>query len=194
MYICVGVSVVACGFILPGLSVNMAMYPLSWKHIHTHTQSAGEISTDIQVNNICSKLVLLTLHFPQMRILWSRNSHFTVKLFKALKANNAEVDVQKALTAGGGGGHGGEDEGGGGGGAAGEEGEARKHLTAQDLLLKLPGVNVGNYRAIMKKCESLSSVSRLSVEELKEVMKSEACAQKLWEFLHQSRIEGGKGK
>lgn len=160
---------------------------------HAHTQSAGEISTDIQVNNICSKLVLLTLHFPQMRILWSRNSHFTVKLFKALKANNAEVDVQKALTAGGGGGHG-EGEGGGGGGAAGDEGEARKHLTAQDLLLKLPGVNVGNYRAIMKKCGSLSEMSKLSMEELKEVMESEACAQKLWEFLHQNPRKGKGSK
>jgi len=45
-------------------------------------QAPGDITDDIQVTNIVSKLVLLTLHFPALRILWSRNSHQTVLLFK----------------------------------------------------------------------------------------------------------------
>jgi ERCC4-type nuclease len=42
----------------------------------------GEISGDIQLNNIISKLVLLTLKFTDLRILWSRSSYATVELFK----------------------------------------------------------------------------------------------------------------
>jgi DNA excision repair protein ERCC-4 len=60
-------------------------------------QTSGEISPDIQTTSIVSKLVLLTLHFPSLRILWSRSSHASVEIFKALKANNAEVDVEKAM-------------------------------------------------------------------------------------------------
>lgn len=42
----------------------------------------GEISGEIQLNNIISKLVLLTLKFTDLRILWSRSSYATVELFK----------------------------------------------------------------------------------------------------------------
>lgn len=45
-------------------------------------QTVGEISGDIQLNNIISKLVLLTLKFTDLRILWSRSSYATVELFK----------------------------------------------------------------------------------------------------------------
>lgn len=133
-------------------------------------QTVGEISPEIQLNSIVSKLVLLTLHFPALRILWSRNSHHTVALFKGLKQNNAPVDVQKALTAGGGGGD--EDE------------DAGRHLAASDFLLKLPGVTVNNYRLIMNKVENLAALSRMSVEELHPILESEAAAKKLYEFFH----------
>ena len=35
-------------------------------------QSENDISHDIQINNICSKMSLLALAFPNLRILWSR--------------------------------------------------------------------------------------------------------------------------
>lgn len=45
-------------------------------------QAPGDIGDDIQQSNIISKMVLLTLKFPALRILWSRNPHQTVLLFK----------------------------------------------------------------------------------------------------------------
>ena len=60
-------------------------------------QTTGEISPDILATNIISKMVLLVLHFTDLRILWSRSSHATAELFKSLKTNNAEVNVEKAL-------------------------------------------------------------------------------------------------
>jgi len=60
-------------------------------------QTTGEISAEIHTNNIITKMVLLVLHFSDLRILWSRSSHATADLFKSLKTNNAEVDVEKAM-------------------------------------------------------------------------------------------------
>lgn len=48
-------------------------------------QTVGEISGDIQLTNIISKLVLLTLKFTELRLLWSRSSYATVDLFKVSK-------------------------------------------------------------------------------------------------------------
>lgn len=64
---------------------------------HSQQPHRNEISEEIQLTSICSKLALLTLRFPELRILWARSSHCTVQLFQALKVNNAPVDVAKAL-------------------------------------------------------------------------------------------------
>ncbi len=68
-------------------------------NLHPKPRS-GEISEEIQLSSICSKLALLALRFPDLRVLWARNSHCTVQLFQSLKVNNAPVDVQKALVRG----------------------------------------------------------------------------------------------
>lgn len=33
---------------------------------------AGELTSEIKLTSITSQLTLLTLHFPQLRILWSK--------------------------------------------------------------------------------------------------------------------------
>ena len=64
-----------------------------------------------------------------------RSEHATADMFKELMKNNAGVDVAKAQAAGGGG----EEEQG-----AGDDASA----SAKDLLMRLPGVNVHNYRNV----------------------------------------------
>lgn len=71
-----------------------------------------------------------------------------------------------------------------GGGTGEEDSEAGRHLTAQDLLLKLPGVTVSNFRSIMKRVDNLAALSRMSVAELHPILESEAAAKKLHDFLH----------
>lgn len=47
-----------------------------------------------------SKLSLLVLHFPRLRILWSRSLHATAEIFASLKANQDEPDETKAVRVG----------------------------------------------------------------------------------------------
>merc|ERR1719362_2799222 len=57
----------------------------------------NEIYEDIKIGHISSNLIILILHFPNLRILWSKTPYETAKLFKALKVTHEEVNVNKAL-------------------------------------------------------------------------------------------------
>lgn len=43
----------------------------------------GEMS--LQIGHTMSKLVILVLHFPKLRVMWTRDPDSTVQLVKALK-------------------------------------------------------------------------------------------------------------
>jgi ERCC4-type nuclease len=63
-------------------------------------QSAKDISDEIQINNVCSKLSLLVIAFPKLRILWSRSPHVTADIFKTLKAGRLDADPDQATAIG----------------------------------------------------------------------------------------------
>lgn len=68
--------------------------------IFSPLQSASDIGDDVTPTNIMSKLSLLVLHFPRLRILWSRSLHATAEIFASLKANQDEPDETKAVRVG----------------------------------------------------------------------------------------------
>lgn len=63
-------------------------------------QSASDIGDDVTPTSIISKLSLLVLHFPRLRIVWSRSLHATAEIFATLKANQDEPDEVKAIRVG----------------------------------------------------------------------------------------------
>jgi hypothetical protein len=63
-------------------------------------QPVSEIGGDIRANATTSKLVLLALHFPRLRIIWSRSLHATADIFRSLKANQDEPDPVTAAATG----------------------------------------------------------------------------------------------
>ena len=62
-------------------------------------QSKADLTGEISGKSVLSKLVLLMLHFPQMRILWSRDSHATTNLFLALKQRQQQPTIEQAVVA-----------------------------------------------------------------------------------------------
>lgn len=83
-------------------------------------------ATKISDLEIQSKLVLLSLTFPRLRIIWSSSPIATTDIFKDLKINHSEPDAKKAMLVGAPDGED-QEEGGGNAGAA-------------ELLRSLPGV------------------------------------------------------
>uniref|UniRef100_A0ACD5ZPR0 Uncharacterized protein n=1 Tax=Avena sativa TaxID=4498 RepID=A0ACD5ZPR0_AVESA len=137
-------------------------------------QSASEVGDDVSPTNIISKLSLLVLHFPRLRIVWSRSLHATADIFISLKTNQDEPDETKAMRVG----------------VPSEDGVMEDDVRAEnyntsaiEFLRRLPGVTDSNYRAIMDGCNSLADLALLPVERLAELMGSQKGARTLKEFL-----------
>jgi DNA excision repair protein ERCC-4 len=137
-------------------------------------QSSSDISDDVTPYNIISKLSLLVLHFPRLRLLWSRSLHATAEIFTTLKSNQDEPDETRAIRVG----------------VPSEEGIIENDIRAEnyntsavEFLRRLPGVSDANYRSIMEKCKSLAELASLPVETLAELMGGHKVAKSLREFL-----------
>lgn len=55
-------------------------------------------SNEISPHHVSSKLALLTIHFPRLRILWCSSCAETADIFDELKANSPQPDVQTAMS------------------------------------------------------------------------------------------------
>lgn len=136
-------------------------------------QAASELGDDIQVQSMLSRLTLLVLHFPRLRVVWSRSLHATSDLFHQLKGNQEDPDPAVAAAVG-----------------VPQEGEfggneSVVNQAAIDLLRRLPGVTESNWRAIMQEAGSLAGLAQLSEERLAAAMGGGPVARKLRDFLDQ---------
>lgn len=97
--------------------------------IQTYSDVRGNTSQNSDTD-LHSKLVLLTLTFPRLRIIWSSSPYATADIFADLKTNRDEPDAAMAGTIG-------ADEVGDPGSG---EREATVNQTPQELLRSLPGI------------------------------------------------------
>jgi DNA excision repair protein ERCC-4 len=105
------------------------------------------VSSDLQ-----SKLVLLTLAFPKLRIIWSSSPYQTAEVFESLKTQEDEPDPIAAVRAG-------------------LDGNMRAeeqvfNLEPQEMLGCVPGVTAKNIRNIILETENLREVANMSEDEL----------------------------
>ncbi|NWQ63050.1 XPF endonuclease, partial [Neopipo cinnamomea] len=141
----------------------------------------GSLQQEISSNDITSKLTLLTLHFPKLRILWCPSPHATAELFEELKQNHPQPDAETAMAV-----------------SADSETlpESDKYNPGpQDFLLKMPGVNAKNCRALMNHVRSIAELVTLSKDELARILGNAANAAQLFDFIHLTYGEAlAKGK
>ena len=134
-------------------------------------QNVNTLGGDIKQDAISSKLTLLLMHFPKLRILWSRGPFETVKIFKSLKMNHEEPDIKRAVDIG-------KDESIEAISTGDEINEA-----ARDMLLRLPGINSNNALKIINHCDSFVELVKMSREDLKKLL-GPLTGQKLFTFFH----------
>ncbi len=124
--------------------------------------------------NIQSKLVLLTLTFPRVRIIWSSSPYATAEIFNELKTNSPEPDPLKAIAVGA------EDDDGEGAGV---------NATAEELLRTLPGITGKNVKHVMSKVGSVREFCELSLGQVQEILGVEP-GKSCWEFMHRGDRKG----
>eukprot|EP00043_Microstomoeca_roanoka_P007242 m.69795 g.69795 ORF g.69795 m.69795 type:complete len:1181 (-) comp13750_c0_seq8:1060-4602(-) len=111
------------------------------------------LSDDIEFKNTMSKLTLLTLSFPTLRLLWSRSPYATAELFYVLKQHHTEPDEARAASVG-------EHD------VYNEEDYALEPMT---VLKAIPGVTAHNVYSLMAKAKNLQELSQMSLKALQEV-------------------------
>ncbi|KAG9125509.1 hypothetical protein FRC07_007311 [Ceratobasidium sp. 392] len=121
-------------------------------------KSDKETSTDSSLYEIQSKLVLLTLAFPQLRVIWSSSPYATADIFADFKSSNREPDPAHAISIG----------------AEGtSEGDEAMNQLAEEMLRALPGVNQMNYRTIMNHVGSVREFCELGLKEMQKIIGDE---------------------
>ena len=138
------------------------------------TGSEPSVSPSIQ-----SKLVLLTLTFPRVRIIWSSSPYATADIFNDLKANLPEPDVRHAI------GIGAERDANEGAVGDGERDDA----AAEELLRSLPGITDKNLAYVKRRVGSVRGLCDMTLEEVKQVLGDDP-GKRCWEFLHWGERQG----
>ncbi|KAG1908919.1 uncharacterized protein F5891DRAFT_1098557 [Suillus fuscotomentosus] len=138
-------------------------------------KSTGPTDSDRAPPSIQSKLVLLMLHFPRVRIIWSSSPYGTADIFNDLKANAFEPDPNRAIAIGA------EED---------TEAGAGINAAAEELLRCLPGVTAKNVKYVMNKVGSvreLCELDRKGVQGILGVEPGNAC----YDFMHRGERNTG---
>lgn len=123
--------------------------------------------------DLIDRLILLSIHHPMLRIVWSPSTHFTSELFEYLKVDRDQPDALKIAAIS-------SQE------LPPETFEDRYDIQVRDFLLKLPGVNSRNVYAIMNCCPTLADLVDISFEEFEEILGNTRSAELFHQTLHTS--------
>lgn len=121
--------------------------------------------------DLVERLILLTIHHPNLRIVWSPSVHFTAELFEYLKIDRDQPDAEKIASIS-------SQE------LPPETFEDKYDIQVRDFLLKLPGVNSSNVYALMNKVPTLADLADVSLEEFQEILSNSRSAKLLYQTLH----------
>jgi DNA excision repair protein ERCC-4 len=129
-------------------------------------------------------LVLLTLAFPRLKIIWSSSPYQTAEIFAELKKNAAEPDPLRAVQIGldidlGGSSHLGDVM-----AATGIE-HRTFNLLPQDMLRAVPGVTPKALDRLILETENLHEIANMTMEQLDPLVGKEA-ARKIFNFFRKS--------
>ncbi|PKS09506.1 hypothetical protein jhhlp_004123 [Lomentospora prolificans] len=135
----------------------------------------SNVASDLQ-----SKIVLLTLAFPKLRIIWSSSPYQTAEIFESLKKQEHEPDPIAAVRAG--------LEKGAGSGVE----EQVFNQTPQDMLATVPGVTPTNIGTLIHKTKNVRQVANMDTKELEPLVGGEP-ARMIYGFFNRNVVMTGGG-
>ncbi|MCJ1401674.1 hypothetical protein MMC11_004891 [Xylographa trunciseda] len=129
------------------------------------------IATAANPSDLQSRLVLLTLAFPRLKVIWSSSPYQTAEIFEELKKNQEEPDPIKAVQIGL---------------NAGEDPNDQSfNQTPQDMLRAVPGITAKNMNRITLEVDNILEVSNLDEDTLDDLIGKEAGRQ-VYRFFNKS--------
>lgn len=126
-------------------------------------QSYTDFRAELSVNDLTSKLVLLYLHFPKLKVIWSCSPNATAEIFLDLKKDNEDPNVSSLHILG--------------------QGDEFADSSARDILLRLPGITNENYRKVMKRFTCLRDLFNCNFSDISDLI-GPIHARKLFNFVN----------
>lgn len=132
------------------------------------------IATKLLKQDIQSKLMMLLLAFPKLKIIWSFSPYETAQIFLEIKSKQEEPDIDSAISKG-----------------------VNQSLTTEkgeppvfnedaiDLIQNIPGINNANYYSVINRFKSIETLVSLTEDELVETLGQENGI-KAYRFIHRS--------
>ena len=136
---------------------------------HSTTINSASNPSDLQ-----SRIVLLTLAFPRLKVIWSSSPYQTAEIFEELKKQQDEPDPIKAVALGL---EHGEDP-----------DEQNFNQTPQDMLRAVPGVTAKNLQRLILETGNIIDVANLEEDEVSRLVGKEAGRQ-VHRFFNRSVFE-----
>lgn len=134
-------------------------------------QLTGANSRDaVKQDDLTSKLAVLLMHFPTLRLLWMRSPHAAAEIFAALKAEEPQPDGATAAAIG-------QTQG------DGSFEQSEYNWSPQEVLRRLPGINQSNIYTVMRSVENLAELAGKEEAELQKLLGGKVNGSKLFEFL-----------
>ncbi|EJF60626.1 hypothetical protein DICSQDRAFT_87823 [Dichomitus squalens LYAD-421 SS1] len=152
-------------------------YAKTSKYAVKKKQDSRADTATIASQSIQSKLVLLTLTFPRVRIIWSSSPYATAEIFNDLKTHAAQPDPAKAVLVGA------EED---------PQAGAGFNAAAEELLRSLPGITAKNVKHVVSRVRSVRELCDLEMKDMQELLGVEpgkAC----WEFIHRGERAQARG-
>lgn len=137
------------------------------------------------LEQVQQKLLLLTIHFPKLRLIWSPNPYASAQLFEELKQNKEQPNIEYATNIGD------------------EQDiniiESKYNSGIYDFVRKLPGINSKNIDTFLRRVKNMKNALKLTEEELKDILGNASDAKSFYTSLHTEHsadddTESKKGK
>ncbi|KAG8176360.1 hypothetical protein JTE90_020758 [Oedothorax gibbosus] len=122
--------------------------------------------------NVTQKLILLTTHFPLLRILWCPSPYATAEMFELLKLKREQPDEKQAAML--------KSE-----GNEGEMSASKFNTVGYDFISKLPGLNSKNMWPVLRNVNCIADLVNFSEEELNKMLGNSASAKSLWRSVNE---------
>ncbi|ODV94261.1 hypothetical protein PACTADRAFT_44994 [Pachysolen tannophilus NRRL Y-2460] len=124
--------------------------------------TSDPITSKLLQQDIQSKLIMLLLAFPKLKIIWSSSPYQTAQIILELKAKQDEPDPSIAVSVGL------DDH------DDAVDGPPQYNDAAIDLIQNIPGINNVNYHLIIRKIRNIRELVNMPEEELGEIIGKEA--------------------
>lgn len=132
------------------------------------------MATKLLKQDIQSKLMMLLLAFPKLKIVWSFSPYETAQIFLEIKSKQEEPDVDSAISKG-------LNQ-----ALRTDKGEPPVYNDdAIDLIQNIPGINNANYFSVVNRFRSIEELVGLSMEDLVALLGQEN-GTKAYKFMHRS--------